>query len=309
MPSQVARLTNLRELSIPFNRLRWLPAEMLGMQPMTLTATSNEWVQPPASPDSMENAKPSAQSRRAHNEPTRTHVAPTTVQFAIPPLTEYCLRTLCTPIAEVERQQQKGKGTVLELVYLVPFTSADRLPPHILRTLRACVPEAVATPAEEPSPSKRARHTLRPLARYTHAHAHVPSPESTADVEEPGLSVCPSPVHRTEDGGWVGGRVPVYIRHAEERFTWEREIAGTDVKAECSGAGVPVRWRGCLRGCLDFLDPSASEADIDDGVPMVEDPAQQTELVLADESGATALDVQIVHFSSHPLEYDDEDFE
>ena len=305
MPSQVARLINLRELSIPFNKLRWLPAEMLGMQPMTLTVTRNEWIQPPALPDSSDAAKPPAQPRRVHAEPTRTHVSPTTVRFTIPPLTELCLRALCTPIAEVEQQQQKkGKGTVVELVYAVPFTSTDRVPPHILQTLRACVPEAVAKPAAQPSPCKRARRTLQPHARHVRA--------STPDVEEPspGLSVCPSPVHRAPDGGWVGGRVPVYVRHAEERFTWEREIAGTDVKAECGGAGVPVQWRGCLRGCLDFLDPGAGDADTEDGgVGDDEDVPRPGRMESDDGSGVAAAGVQIVQFSARSFEYDYEDFE
>ena len=39
--------------------------------------------------------------------------------------------------------------------------------------------------------------------------------------------------------------------HVEQRLTWERRIAGLDV-----GGAVPVRWRGCQRGCLDFLGPN-----------------------------------------------------
>ena len=39
---------------------------------------------------------------------------------------------------------------------------------------------------------------------------------------------------------------------AEERFTWVTELAGVRV-GETTG-GVPVLWRGCGRGCLDFLD-------------------------------------------------------
>ena len=43
---------------------------------------------------------------------------------------------------------------------------------------------------------------------------------------------------------------------AEERWTWEDTIAGVRVGAEGIGrAGVPVRWRGCRRGCIAFLDP------------------------------------------------------
>lgn len=39
--------------------------------------------------------------------------------------------------------------------------------------------------------------------------------------------------------------------HVEQRLTWERKIAGLNV-----GGAVPVRWRGCQRGCLDFLSPN-----------------------------------------------------
>jgi len=41
----------------------------------------------------------------------------------------------------------------------------------------------------------------------------------------------------------------VFVKHASERFSWERQIAGVDV-----GGAVPLRWRGCLQTCLDFLD-------------------------------------------------------
>ena len=52
--------------------------------------------------------------------------------------------------------------------------------------------------------------------------------------------------------------------HVEQRFTWERRIAGVDV-----GGAVPVRWRGCQQGCLDFLCPDyemkffAGQDDVD----------------------------------------------
>ena len=49
--------------------------------------------------------------------------------------------------------------------------------------------------------------------------------------------------------------------HVEQRLTWERRVAGLDV-----GGAVPVRWRGCQRGCLDFLSPKYETklfADVD----------------------------------------------
>ena len=62
--------------------------------------------------------------------------------------------------------------------------------------------------------------------------------------------------------------------HVEQRLTWERRIAGLDV-----GGAVPVRWRGCQRGCLDFLCPKDETecfAEQDD-VDMVEFQAVQFE--------------------------------
>jgi hypothetical protein len=58
-----------------------------------------------------------------------------------------------------------------------------------------------------------------------------------------GIGTCPNPEH--------GQEKRVFVLHAEQRFTWERRIAGLDV-----GGAVPVRWRGCQRGCLDFLCPN-----------------------------------------------------
>ncbi|KZT63916.1 hypothetical protein DAEQUDRAFT_760245 [Daedalea quercina L-15889] len=89
--------------------------------------------------------------------------------------------------------------------------------------------------------SDGAFHTLRGWL-----HSAVTKP-SAQPVDAPGrrrrgaAAEHRSPTHRVPDGGWAGGRVPVFVRHAEDRFTWEREVARTDVKAECDGAGVPVR--------------------------------------------------------------------
>jgi hypothetical protein len=75
-----------------------------------------------------------------------------------------------------------------------------------------------------------------------------------------GIGVCPSPYHRKS----------VYVRHAEERYTWEETVAGVNI-----GGAVPVRWRGCQWGCLDFLDEEGrgegeGDADGDEDVEMNE---------------------------------------
>ncbi|TEB33003.1 hypothetical protein FA13DRAFT_176418 [Coprinellus micaceus] len=45
-----------------------------------------------------------------------------------------------------------------------------------------------------------------------------------------------------------------FLRHAEERYTWVNVVAGKLV-----GGMVPLRWRGCSRGCLSLLDAVADD--------------------------------------------------
>jgi hypothetical protein len=67
-----------------------------------------------------------------------------------------------------------------------------------------------------------------------------PKGDSNADGEVMGIGVCPNAFHRSKT---------VFVRHMEERLTWEKIIAGVD-----RGESVPIKWRGCLNGCLAFLD-------------------------------------------------------
>ncbi|CDO68169.1 hypothetical protein BN946_scf184938.g21 [Trametes cinnabarina] len=160
--------------------------------------------------------------------------------------------------------------TLLEAAYALPLTEDLCIGPSVLSTLRSCVPAAVAKPATTeylagPSKVKRNEgqrdvHSVPPDdvfggARTTRAGTPTPggSPATyeSRDEEDPAaISTCPSPSHRGQ------GRVAIFVRPAEERFTWEEVIAGVRVGAEgVGGVGVPVRWRGCGRGCLAFLDP------------------------------------------------------
>lgn len=45
----------------------------------------------------------------------------------------------------------------------------------------------------------------------------------------------------------------IYLDHVEERLEWVAEIAGLKI-AEASSSRVPILWRGCAGGCLDFLE-------------------------------------------------------
>lgn len=67
--------------------------------------------------------------------------------------------------------------------------------------------------------------------------------------DHPGVGICMSPFHADKQA--------VFVKHAEERLSWERVIAGQNVNVD---GGVPVLWRGCSLGCLDFLNSTADSA-------------------------------------------------
>ncbi|KAF8309050.1 hypothetical protein DL93DRAFT_2086226 [Clavulina sp. PMI_390] len=53
-----------------------------------------------------------------------------------------------------------------------------------------------------------------------------------------------------------------YLLHAEERLEWVREIAGVPV---LGSQLVPILWRGCTTGCLDFLTDDDEEEEEEKG--------------------------------------------
>ena len=73
-----------------------------------------------------------------------------------------------------------------------------------------------------------------------------PEPRSRGRRPSQSMGTCANPVHKNR----------IFVKHAVERYTWERRIAGVDV-----GGTVPLRWRGCMRTCLGFLDEDVSEAN------------------------------------------------
>lgn len=87
--------------------------------------------------------------------------------------------------------------------------------------------------------------------------------ESVSQAKVPddmtGIGICPSPHHSRAPGSHSG----LFFQHFEERFTWESIIAGVENLGE-----IPVRWRGCERGCLEFLsDHEQAKSTLDSPKP------------------------------------------
>ncbi|RDX47172.1 hypothetical protein OH76DRAFT_1354879 [Lentinus brumalis] len=312
LPPQIAQLTALRELNVAQNKLRWLPAEMLGMRLGKLAVAGNPWMPPPpAAPrgtnENQADTTPTVSDPivhfpvppltesclrtllapynpsppPAHSQPTPPHASSSTVPAPPPPCSPYPLPPTHTHLK-----------TFLEARHSVPITADYTISPNISAVLRVCAPAAVSQPAEDRLPKhKKARweddDTPGPSRSACSASdddeeedifAPRPRPRAQEEDEITGVSVCPSLRHRAADGSWLDGRVPVFVRHAEERWTWQAEIAGVRVGAEgVGGVGVPVRWRGCSRGCLSFLDPPA---------PVPEPPEEPQPRPRGEETGA-----------------------
>ncbi|PCH44070.1 hypothetical protein WOLCODRAFT_138767 [Wolfiporia cocos MD-104 SS10] len=259
LPPQIACLRNLVELNLASNKLQYLPAEMRDMYIPRLLLSGNRWLQPPLELDTSAGGSgsfvPVQSSDAEHKRAPHARPSPTLVHFAVPPLTELCFRVLFAPSGRAPPPSGASTGadtgaeTVLEAHYATPLDGGD-YPPSIAETLRACLPRAVTRPAVDARlpPSWPPRNQTR---------------RTRARVEEtpPGLGVCPSPVHKVPGGGgWADGRPPVFVRHAEERVTWRRTVAGRST-ADCGPAGAPLLWRGCGRGCLDYLDSEYTDED------------------------------------------------
>jgi len=46
----------------------------------------------------------------------------------------------------------------------------------------------------------------------------------------------------------------LYLRHVEERLEWVKTIAGVKISVNDVCQSVPILWRGCSLGCLQFLE-------------------------------------------------------
>lgn len=229
IPPEICRLVNLKELNISQNRLSYIPSEMRDMKLSKLQLNPNPFLSEPsfsrvpsASRDILFQRRSmtciSSQYREAAMNPSRViTVSPlTTFLPGVPPLTEICYRKLLCS------PEGDNSRTVLGEYYGVPLSDVWNVPENIREVLAEKVPGIFKSHGVLPEPRK---HSRRPSQ---------------------GSGGCANPEHKDR----------FFVRHAAERFTWERRIAGVDV-----GGAVPLRWRGCIETCLGFLDEDAPQAN------------------------------------------------
>lgn len=215
LPPEIKYLTNLHTLNVAYNQLRYLPSEMLQMSLSTLIVHPNPFLEPATSALASRVSLPG----RSVSQPI--HPLPRII-----PLVEVCLRKLLSPTLT------QHDDTILNMYYELPLQEYEprvtdpppllckkrvslALPTHIRKVLDVCAPGSV----------------------YDYGDEGAAKGSYGDDEFISGLGYCPG-----KDCG-------IFVRHAEERFTWESKIANVEV-----GSRVPVRWRGCNWGCLDIMD-------------------------------------------------------
>ncbi|KAF4593028.1 hypothetical protein EYR38_008735 [Pleurotus pulmonarius] len=255
IPPEISKLANLRELNVANNKIRYLPSEILHLSLAQLHVHPNPFLPIPPSLAPPISKRPFSRSRSLWGtralmesreiEAERVHTKIVSeVSRKLPkviPLQELCLRHLFSPCRQ--SPSNNPSTSILQARYHLPLLEPDiwSTPSPKVR-LRSPFPDHLESLFEAILPGC----TYGEECVHQDSNPSVVSTPEEDDARITGVGTCPSPHHLAPGSGSTPA---LFIHHAEERFTWEDTVAGILV-----GGSVPIRWRGCQWGCLDFLD-------------------------------------------------------
>jgi hypothetical protein len=285
IPPQVSELRNLEVLNVALNRLQYLPAELVALPLKQLTVHPNPFIHDP----SVVNTAEPRQSDLQRTD----FVGPLTIKFSVPSLAETVMRFLISPASPnapdlpnkppkfhqhyhspqsspIRRNTLARTPTPSNLTarFALPLSEEHGVPLQHLRVLSRIAPGLVARSSLSRSSTQntdvfgstshkslsRAVSTTWSSASTLFDDRPSSNTDANASISEEGPSRCPSPKHLPSElkdtGDWTRTG-PLYISHAEECYVWTHTINSLRI-GEATG-GVPLLWRGCERGCLDFL--------------------------------------------------------
>ncbi|KAJ7252749.1 hypothetical protein B0H12DRAFT_1117635 [Mycena haematopus] len=221
LPPEICRLPNLHTLNVSGNLLQHLPAGMLDMRLKVLNLFPNPFIEHPFERATSSRRRQKSQGRVAVSSTSRT-------PGRIPSLVELCLRSLFSTVSADTTDSVDTIDSAdttnhaewrIDKYYEIPLCETD------IRLSRSSKIEF--------------RQVIPPHIRGILHAIHPDSVDAgVINDDPPSLGVCSSPLHHAS----------VFVTPAEERYTWETVVAGVSV-----GGSVPLKWRGCLYGCLDFL--------------------------------------------------------
>lgn len=288
LPPEIALLQALKDLDVVNNNLRFLPAEMATMRLTNLNVHTNPWYPDPAHTASLPQDAPDGTTRVHFRVPPLREVvlrylltpsanqqrllAPTapTATAAAPTSTVACVRQSTTLEESFQLPLQEGALTPSDADLLARLAPAAISVPRRHAFSRATTSAPGAALFSSPSTTLTTKSTRRADAEAETgegdaADAAMREETQQRHHEQKSSGRCPSPRHCGAPAGpswhWPWARLgPPFVLPAEERYTWVSELAGVRV-GETTG-GVPLLWRGCGPGCLDFLvDESSKTVD------------------------------------------------
>jgi len=285
LPPEIAQLQALKDLDVVNNNLRFLPAEMTTMTLTNLNVHTNPWYPDPA------KIAPQGDGPRAMDGSTRVHFRVPPLRELVlrylltpsanqqrPPVPSQPSSTTTSTASVSTSAARPSTTTTLEDCFQLPLQEGA-LTPTDAALLARLAPSAVSAPRRHafsrattsapsaglfsssssscaPSKSEQDRECAVRRGRGAggrEEEGEGTAPATTVTQDQKSSGRCPSPRHAQVSGPWAWARLgPPFVLPAEERYTWVGVLAGVRV-GETTG-GVPLLWRGCGRGCLDFLD-------------------------------------------------------
>ena len=199
-------------------------------------------------------------------------VAPTTTATATTSTTVVpCVRQSTTTLEEsFQLPLQEGALTPSDAALLARLAPAAVSAPrrHAFSRATTSGPGAALFSSSMTATTKPTRRGDAAGDAAVDANATMREEERQPPHEQKSSGRCPSPRHCgaaaataaqvAGPSSWPWARLgPPFVLPAEERYTWVSELAGVRV-GETTG-GVPLLWRGCGPGCLDFLVDEGSK--------------------------------------------------
>ncbi|KAB5594784.1 hypothetical protein CTheo_1763 [Ceratobasidium theobromae] len=261
LPPAIANLRSLRSLNIANNELTYLPAEISYLKLQTLLLDPNPFPPQPAADSAPGNRVGSSNGDSTRGIPMRV-LGPLEIYARIPTLAELALRVALRP------KYERSKITPLSFANnlgRVPQSStissrSPLTPPDSHSSIFTSSPRPPPLPRSAPGPGLYNSRSFFPhalaISDYYDTNSWLPETLPNASVYITAVmqgtedarniySWCPGRKHR-EDKEETSG---LFVRPAEKRLEWVTTLAGCELSS-----AVPILWRGCSAGCLDFLE-------------------------------------------------------
>ncbi|KAG7097167.1 hypothetical protein E1B28_004543 [Marasmius oreades] len=264
LPPEIGQLSSLKVLNLSNNKLLFLPSELMQMNLEQLQIFPNPFL--PLPRDTLSRARSFVRFKSRLRTQSEDHKPYSSIIPIFPgsviPLFELSLRRLLSPISNLSDQ------SLLEEIYELPLSEGNdangrrgtkrafqqTLPPLVRDVLDVTnygsvyVESTESPPGNSQSSSSLATgsQTFVEFEAYLKERLHSLTSYDAEYQRVTGKGICSSPRH--------GGHKFMFVVPAEECFTWEHTVAAVPNLGQ-----VPIRWRGCQKGCLNFLSSQSRE--------------------------------------------------